>query len=117
VKTKKIPGGFVRSLPSEKKVSIYMSHSNTYQHKFNLNNLPSPAEYYHREFSTIKTNHNWGQVICPFHNDHKPSLSINMLEGYFKCHACGASGGGIIDFHMLRYDLAFKAAVKDLGVM
>lgn len=29
---------------------------------------------------------------CPLHEDRTPSLSINMEEGLWKCHACGESG-------------------------
>lgn len=29
---------------------------------------------------------------CPFHEDHKPSLFVNPDSGFWKCHACGASG-------------------------
>lgn len=30
-------------------------------------------------------------VICPFHDDTKPSASFNMEKGLFHCFACGAS--------------------------
>ena len=29
---------------------------------------------------------------CPFHNDQKPSLSVNSQKGVFFCHGCGAKG-------------------------
>ena len=29
---------------------------------------------------------------CPFHDDKKASLSINMDRGVYNCHACGATG-------------------------
>lgn len=38
-------------------------------------------------------------ALCPFHEDKKKSLSINIEKGAWKCHAgtnCG--GGGVIDF-------------------
>ena len=38
------------------------------------------------------------KAICPFHDDHDPSLSINAHSGLFKCFACGASGS-IFDFY------------------
>lgn len=31
-------------------------------------------------------------VSCPFHEDKHPSMSINLGEGLFKCHGCGAQG-------------------------
>ncbi|MCV3754182.1 DNA primase [Ureaplasma zalophigenitalium] len=34
-------------------------------------------------------------AICPFHNDTKPSLSINNQKQIFKCFACNQAGDGI----------------------
>lgn len=34
------------------------------------------------------------KAICPFHNDHKPSLTFKR-NGRFKCYSCGASGSSI----------------------
>ena len=31
-------------------------------------------------------------VVCPFHDDHKPSMNINMKTGLYFCHSCGAKG-------------------------
>lgn len=33
--------------------------------------------------------------LCPFHDDNRPSLNVNVQKNIFKCHACG-SGGNII---------------------
>jgi len=30
------------------------------------------------------------QVLCPFHDDHRPSASFNMKKGVLYCYACGA---------------------------
>ena len=51
---------------------------------------------------------------CPCHDDHHPSLSINLQKGYFKCHSCDAKGGGIVKFHMMKYNLPFKETIKQL---
>lgn len=32
------------------------------------------------------------KCICPFHDDHNPSLDFNMEKGVYYCHACGAKG-------------------------
>jgi hypothetical protein len=32
------------------------------------------------------------KALCPFHDDHNPSLSINMKTGQWKCWACEAKG-------------------------
>jgi|GEM_PF-6216573 len=31
-------------------------------------------------------------AICPFHDDHRPSLSLKSTDGCFYCFACGVSG-------------------------
>ena len=38
-----------------------------------------------------------GMVRCQFHQDHTPSLSVDLEKGVWKCHA-GCGGGGILDF-------------------
>lgn len=30
---------------------------------------------------------------CPFHDDRHDSMSVNVVTGQFKCHACGVQGG------------------------
>lgn len=35
--------------------------------------------------------------LCPFHEDTKPSLKVNVERGIYKCFVCGA-GGNTIDF-------------------
>ncbi|MFQ6048255.1 MAG: CHC2 zinc finger domain-containing protein, partial [Phycisphaerae bacterium] len=30
--------------------------------------------------------------LCPFHEDHKPSLSVSPQKRIFKCWSCGAGG-------------------------
>jgi|GEM_PF-1722142 len=84
--------------------------------KFDLKNysLPSPREYYSRLFPELPSGRDWGKVICPFHDDHHPSLSINLRGGFFKCHSCGAGGGGITKFHMMRSSLSFQEAIQQL---
>lgn len=32
------------------------------------------------------------KMLCPFHDDHHPSLALHVAGQYFKCHACGAGG-------------------------
>ena len=33
--------------------------------------------------------------LCPFHDDHTPSLTFNVVRNSFRCYACGAHGGVI----------------------
>lgn len=32
------------------------------------------------------------KIVCPFHNDINPSMQVNIPEGFFYCHGCGATG-------------------------
>ena len=54
-----------------------------------------------------------GLVLCPFHEDTKPSLSIFQKNGTWgwKCHGCGAKGT-LIDFIMKKEDIGLPEAVK-----
>jgi hypothetical protein len=81
---------------------------------FDNYNLPSPAAYYGRTFPKLSTGREWAKVTCPFHDDSHPSLSINLKEGYFKCHSCGAKGGGIGKFHMMKHSASFRETVQQL---
>lgn len=79
--------------------------------------LPNPASYYVQHVERLgKTNGNgWAQGLCPFHDDHSPSLSVHVAEGgAFRCMACGAKGRDVVAFHMARTGYGFKEAVREL---
>jgi len=52
--------------------------------------------------------------LCPFHDDHNPSLSINPLTNLWQCFGCGAAGD-VIRFVELFDQVDFKEAVKRLS--
>lgn len=52
--------------------------------------------------------------LCPFHNDHRPSLSVNPAKQIFKCFACGA-GGDVLKFVQMYERLTFPQAVERLA--
>jgi DNA primase len=52
--------------------------------------------------------------LCPFHDDHRPSLYVNSSKQIFKCFACGA-GGGVFTFVQMRENLTFPQAVERLA--
>jgi hypothetical protein len=83
---------------------------------FDPSRLPSADEYFSELFGHIRFNGSgWALVRCCFHSpDRNPSLSVHR-DGGFVCHACGAKGGSLIDFEMLRLGTDFKTAVRDLG--
>ncbi|SDB45679.1 CHC2 zinc finger domain-containing protein [Butyrivibrio sp. INlla16] len=67
------------------------------------------------EHAGIRINRN-GMAICPFHDDHNPSLKID--DRYY-CFGCGAKGDAV-DFEANYYGLGLKdAALKiaeDFGI-
>lgn len=52
--------------------------------------------------------------LCPFHEDHKPSLYVNPVKQIYKCFACGA-GGDVLKFVQMREGLTFPQAVERLA--
>ena len=77
--------------------------------------LPIPSEYYKAQGLKVTGGGEWRNAICPFHDDNKPSLRIRLENGAFRCMACGAHGGDVLDFHRQRYGLGFKDAAEQLG--
>lgn len=79
--------------------------------------LPDPSTYYSRRLDKLTTPNGsgWATALCPFHDDHHPSLSVHVAEaGAYCCHSCGAKGRDVVAFHMAMTGLDFKAAVHDL---
>jgi DNA primase len=54
--------------------------------------------------------------VCPFHDDHAPSMAVVTHKGnaFFKCHACGA-GGDAFDFVMNYHKMEFPEALRYLA--
>ena len=54
------------------------------------------------------------KALCPFHNDHHPSLSFNTRKNTYRCFVCDAHGGTIdLVMHLLHKD--FKEACQWLS--
>ena len=53
------------------------------------------------------------KVICPFHEDAEPSLSINLEKGFWKCFGCDKTGD-IYTFYMLWHKCDFKTAKYEI---
>ena len=49
--------------------------------------------------------------LCPFHDDHRPSLTFHTRSNTFRCFSCGARGGPI-DLVMRRLQLGFPQACQ-----
>ena len=52
--------------------------------------------------------------LCPFHDDHRPSMCVNGAKQIFKCFACGA-GGDVFKFVQMRENLSFPQAIERLA--
>ena len=58
---------------------------------------------------TLKGKNYFG--ICPFHQDHSPSMSVSREKQLYKCFSCGA-GGNVFTFVMEYEDVSFLEAVS-----
>lgn len=88
--------------------------------KLDRQSLPSPLAYLANAGLRIGSRSGeWISVRCPVHKggaEKKPSLSVNINSGGFKCHSCSIKGGDIVALHRLIYPgLGFHDAVRDLG--
>ena len=86
-----------------------------YKSSFDRAHLPNPSNYYAEQDLKLTGSGEWKNALCPFHKDSKPSLRVRIDTGCFRCMACGAKGGDVLAFHMLRYGMSFIQAVKALG--
>lgn len=77
-----------------------------------------PLDFYRAELNGLRIENRRRWIdggLCPFHDDTKSgSFRVNMVTGAFNCFACGHSGGDIIAFTRLLYDLSFPDALARL---
>ena len=52
--------------------------------------------------------------LCPFHDDHSPSLSVSSEKQIYKCFVCGESGN-VFNFVMNYEHISFPEAVNKLA--
>lgn len=55
-------------------------------------------------------------TLCPFHNDHQPSMSVDQKDDgswVWYCHSC-QEGGNIINYMMKKYNLQKQEAIAKL---
>lgn len=52
--------------------------------------------------------------VCPFHDDHSPSMSISPQKQIFRCFVCGETGNSI-SFLMKYLNITFLEALSILG--
>ena len=56
------------------------------------------------------------KTLCPFHDDHSPSLSFSVRRNTYRCFVCGASGDSI-SLVMRHLNLDFKEACRWLQTL
>ena len=60
----------------------------------------------------------WASISCPVHKggtESNPSLRISLVDGHFKCMACGEHGGDVVALHRIITGATFLNAVQELG--
>lgn len=66
------------------------------------------------ELVTLKPKGREFACLCPFHNDHNPSMYVVPAKQIFHCFVCGA-GGNAIDFVMKYHGMGFREALEYLA--
>ncbi len=66
------------------------------------------------ESLTLRRVGNKYKALCPFHDDHNPSLELNPERQSYKCWSCGA-GGDIFDFVKNYEHVDFAEALRMLA--
>ncbi|MBX6314079.1 MAG: DNA primase [Isosphaeraceae bacterium] len=66
------------------------------------------------EYLTLHRSGSKFKALCPFHDDHNPSLELNPERQSFKCWSCGA-GGDVIDFVQRFERVEFPEALRMLA--
>jgi hypothetical protein len=62
-----------------------------------------------------KRNNGHNVYFCPFHKDEKtPNLAV-YSNGRFKCYACEAFGGDLIEFHIKKTEMTFPETLEALA--
>lgn len=56
---------------------------------------------------------NW-EAVCPFHDDHNPSLKVSDSKNLYKCFVCGAAGDSIKFVQDLK-NLEFLEALEEIS--
>src|SRR3989339_708947 len=81
-----------------------------------LNKLDK-SKFYQELIPSLKVNGKSEALgLCPFHDDHNPSMNVNVETGLYHCHACDA-GGDIFSFYMRVKEVDFPTALKEIGEM
>ncbi|MHA1575144.1 MAG: CHC2 zinc finger domain-containing protein [Alphaproteobacteria bacterium] len=104
-----------KTLPSR---NIFSITDSNYRIKISSSQIETAKgkqlEVFQREFNIKFPSRQQSQVLCCFHLEKHPSLSLNLRTGQFFCHSCGAKGGDVISFIKQKYNLNFIESVKKI---
>jgi len=83
--------------------------------KKEVEKIISFEDFYSKYFPEHKilSNSEW-QVLCPFHDDHNPSMNVNIKSGLYFCHSCNAKGD-YLTFYQKKTGKSFPDSVNELG--
>jgi DNA primase, catalytic core len=79
----------------------------------NIRNRADIVEVVGRYVSLKKQGRNF-VAVCPFHDDHNPSMSISPEKQIYKCFVCGA-GGNVFTFVQNFENVSFQEAVQKVA--
>lgn len=68
------------------------------------------------QYLTLEKKNKSYVALCPFHDDHNPSLNINTDKQIFKCFTCG-TGGDVFGFVQKIENISFPEAVVKVAQM
>ena len=57
--------------------------------------------------------------VCPFHQDHSPSMSVSREKQMFKCFSCGAAGNVfkfVSDYENISFVEAIERVAAKIGM-
>ena len=98
---------------------IFINKPNASRKCLDRGSLPRVSQYLtERGLLKGKVRGEWAAIICPSHkggSEKHASLSVNMVDGHFRCHCCGEKGGDVVALHRLFTGMGFVEAVRDLG--
>lgn len=84
------------------------------QEIFNNLNIPS---FYQSHIPSLKVNGRPEALgLCPFHDDHNASLSVNIESGLYRCFSCDAKGD-VFTFYQKLKGVDFSTALKEIREM
>lgn len=66
------------------------------------------------EHLTLKAHGREYVGLCPFHDDHKPSMRVSPAKQIFKCFSCGA-GGDVFSFVEKYHSMEFRESLEFLA--